>query len=335
MNFYSIKINSRFRFVVILIFFMVVPLVLAIGLVAARFNNVQIENAARFQQKTADAAAREFSGFTSSQFASLEEVLRIYFEPDISQSLAEKMVDKILFANKALVDISVVDGDGKEIFRRHRFRVIQPNELRRRIEDVFLAARVSESYISPMRFEDSKPVFTIVRANFGPSGSFAGAALATVDARNMQKVIGAISFEDGGGRAYVVDKSGGVIAHPDLSNVLGEKNFSFIPIVDAIRTDSASFDFKLPYKNELGEKVIGAFSLINVVIGGAVDRSLNTPWFIIAERPLGAATAPVKEIIIFITAIISFVLVLMTTIGFVISRGIKIEEKSDLVDKSV
>lgn len=317
------KIKLRFKLTALLVVLAFMPLTLVTGLTILRMRNLQTENAVSAQQRIADSAVQEFSDFIGSQFSSLDEASRLYSTAGVDLQTADRLLDRILFANKNLVSLAVIDKSGQEIAHKHRFRLIQPDQLGiRSNETSFLIVNQRENYVGPIYFENGKPQFIIAESITDATRQFKGAVIAEIDARVMQEVVDSISSVRGLGRAYVVDRNGIVAAHPDISNVLGKRNFSFLPAVSFIRGNENGFSFQAPYENELGEKVLGAFSPVQVDIKGVVPRRIETSWFIIAEVPASVALSAVNTITFFALGVLLLVLILAAASGVVFAKRI-------------
>ena len=87
----------------------------------------------------------------------------------------------------------------------------------------------------------------------------------------------------GGGRAYVVDAQGRLIAHPDISRVLQKSDLADVPQVKAAREAAGGADdgtFALA-RDFTGVEVLSAYTAIP-----------QLGWFVFTEQPVEEAFAP-------------------------------------------
>ncbi|MBI2577973.1 MAG: cache domain-containing protein, partial [Candidatus Wildermuthbacteria bacterium] len=255
------------------------------------FQNAQRGAALEGQMQIAGAAAEEISHFLDTQFLLLNEAVSL-----MSSGLAEDdafrkaFMQRLLFRNDAFFDIALVDRDGNELIRENRYRIIKSSELVNRSQSLEFQSTKEHGYYSGLLyFEGGRPLFRLGRANKDANGKLVSMVIAEVDARIMQDVVRRTSIARAGGRAFIVDHNGIVIAHPVFSQVLAQKNFSFLPIVDAL---SAHQSFSSIYQNETGEKVLGAWADI---MGRADGEDTATGWHIVAEENISYAMRHVDK----------------------------------------
>lgn len=269
------------------------PLLLAMLLTIGRIQRVQTEQSVELQAKIAEAAAKEVADFLHLQLGLLDNTGTVY--PEFSTDLQTQAVflERILFSNESFVELAITDSLGREIRRVHRLLFVTSEDYADRATTAeFLEVKENERYIGPLLIESGRPFFLIGKAVRGGRGELRGAILAKVDARIMQEVVSKISAVGKKGRAYIVNTQGTIIGHPDVSQILAERDFSSIPIVrDIISGKSDSLSPTSPYRNELGQEVLGAGRQIRLEFGGKNPGTLEPGWFVVAEEPTSAALA--------------------------------------------
>src|SRR5215470_1638044 len=190
---------------------------------------------------------------------------------------AERLLQQV----PAIVSITLVDQTGTE--RAFVSRLGELNRIGRGVnlgtDQAVLGARASKVWYGPVFYRrDSEPYMTIAVAG---NRAADGIAIAEINLKLIWDVIAAIKIGDTGG-AFVVDDSGRLIAHPDISLVL--------------RGDASSGAY-----NRLRSTIAGANGLAVVTTGDegravvAVSvRAANVGWTVIAQQPLSEAFSSIR-----------------------------------------
>ncbi|MCP6718951.1 MAG: ATP-binding protein [Patescibacteria group bacterium] len=289
----------------------ILPLGSAMSFSILRFRTVQTNAALERESQIARVASQEVLNFITSQFERVREGTLIYPEVLTDPELRDIFLERILFRSSDFMDVALVDKNGEEIARENRILVIPSTDLINRSKtEEFLATKKQGYYVGPIFFESGRPFFNIGVASYSVEKEFRGAVFAQIDARIMQKVVqDTFAVKEGGGRVYIVNTKGTIVAHPDISQVLSEKDFSEIPIVNALLRDPIS-PLEKPYENELGQEVLGAWSPINTDF--IENGQTEARWYVVSENPASFALRHVTEI--FWLTIGFFVLVFMAAI---------------------
>ena len=147
-------------------------------------------------------------------------------------------------------------------------------------EAAFVEAVARRIYHGPVRFRvESEPVMTLALAG---ARREAGVSLAEVNLTFIWDVISQIKVGEGG-RAYVIDERGRLIAHPDISLVLSNLDVRHLAQVQAARTAASAPAPELePVKDIQGDRVLSAYASV---------PSLG--WFVFVELPVAEAYAPI------------------------------------------
>ena len=112
----------------------------------------------------------------------------------------------------------------------------------------------------------------------------AGIAVAEINLKLIWDVISTIRVGQTG-RAFVLDQSGKLIAHPDISLVLrGTKDEALIAMRRLRQEIDATSGEAITTKNTEGETVVTAMAAIP-----SVD------WMVFVEQPLSEAFAPIRS----------------------------------------
>lgn len=314
----EIKMKLRTKFSVLFVTLAVVPLIVVMSISLVKFGSIQSASSINLERQVALTATEEIEAFIALQFNVLKNIETILPEFFSDKNLQESIQERFLFTNSDFIDITLTDNKGREISRKNRILVIGTSELADRSKSPeFLAARDTGYYLGPIFISEGRPLFTVGKALMDRSGAFRGVIFVVVDARLIQDVVLAVSTVEGRGRAYIVDGNGRVIAHPNISEVLAEKNFSFIPIVKAIVEKNGISETTVAYQNELGEEVLGSFAEIMPVIETR-GSAFNTGWFVVAEEQESLALAAVRQInnFSFLTLFIVLIISLLAALLF-------------------
>lgn len=318
------RIKLRYRLMLLLAGITSISFILAMSQAIVILQGIQRDNVLEQEQSTAKNTSREIVEFIGVQFARLDTIDSVYpslvADPGLRQSLLEQM----LFHNDAFKELSLVNAEGNEIFRISRTKTIRQEDLRDQSDSKkFLEVRDRGRFIGEVFWERNKPFFTVGRAIFSAQGSVSGAVFAEVDAEAFQRVISKLFEASDQGRVYIVDRKGIVVAHPDTSTVLAEKDFSSIPIVQSLIEKTPEGFLTDIYNNELGEEVISTGSVISLSFEEREPRGvLKTDWFVITEIPTFVAFSSVREITILSLFILLAIVLLSAAAALLFARRI-------------
>lgn len=306
------------KFILLLICGSLIPLVLVVSVTQVRFQSTLSTDASKLGQQLTSAASAEIKAFIVSQLRILDNIAAIYqpefpIEPDV----ADQILENILFRSDNFSDITVVDSVGKQIARKNRRLVISVDE-RQDLANTpeFNGVKADGIYVGPIIVQSGRPFFTFGIQILNARSEFVGAVLAEVDARIMPAVVGEISETVGRpGRVYIVNKKGIVIAHPDLSYVLGEKDLSTLPTVKQVIENSEDIGVSAEYTNELGLKVLGSAHAMTIELFDAQSRkSPRIDWYVVAEQPTNVVYADARKAALF-SGLISLITVILAALA--------------------
>ena len=181
----------------------------------------------------------------------------------------------------AITDLSQISRDGKELLHVSRLGMNVPSGTEDYSADPKLTVPLSgKTYFSPVYFrKETEPYMTIAVAG---SSETAGVTVAEVNLKFMWDVISRIKFGDNG-VAYVVDRRGRLIAHPDISQVLKQLDLSsLVQVQGAInaRGDDPAAQHVWIGKDLRGREVLAAEAAIQPL-----------GWHVVVEQPLREAFA--------------------------------------------
>lgn len=130
-------------------------------------------------------------------------------------------------------------------------------------EEWFKKASIGDRYVSDSYIEQRVPVVVLSMPIKDASGIKTGVVAANINLLGLNEVVGKHKIGDTG-VAYIVDKKGVVIAHPDFKGKVA-KQYNGIEnkiqgVVLSLKSKEGGCE---TYDNDKGEKVVGAFTNIN------------------------------------------------------------------------
>ena len=273
--------GSLFRKYVVYFVVLVSAALVVSGLVGMYFTYQESKAALLdLQREKAGAAASRIDAYVQE----IEHQLGWMRLPQMGgASLEQRRIDflKLLRQVPAITDLSYLDKTGKEQLKVSRLSMDVAGSRQDFSRDPkFRGAKAGGTYFSPVYFrKETEPYMTIAVAG---TSEEAGITVAEVNLKFIWDVISRIKI-GAKGLAYVVDSSGQLIAHPDISLVLQKLNLSALPQVKAAREAQPSDDsgrYAIA-RNFQGAEVLTAYASI-------------TPlgWHVFVEQPLAEAFAP-------------------------------------------
>jgi class 3 adenylate cyclase/HAMP domain-containing protein len=195
----------------------------------------------------------------------------------------EFVLIKLLKTEPAITSVTALDSGGREQYKLSRVQLALPGDLTSRSDDeAFLRAKGGVTYFSPVYFVgDSEPYATIATPIERFAGEIVGVLIAEVNLKYVWDVVADIRVGQAG-YAYVVSGEGDLIAHPDISLVLGRKNFTNLAQVqNALAGESGPFTAS---KNLVDEEVFAAYATIS-----------DLEWIVLVERPAAEAYTALRS----------------------------------------
>jgi len=217
--------------------------------------------------------------------------------------------EKLLKQVPDITDIAYVAADGCEQLRVSRIEINAEGEClqRRGEEPAFVAPKSGQPYYGPVYFrKDTEPYMRIaVRA--GRAGG--AVTVADVNLKFMWDVISRIRIGETG-RAYVVDRAGYLIAHPDIGLVLRKSDWSKLPhVAAALASDGA------------GESVVVTRDAAGADVLSAHARIASLGWVVFAEQPAAEVHARLNDSIARIGVLLLAGLAISAIVALFLARG--------------
>ena len=272
-------------------YFLIFTILLSGGLITAgllelyfRFLEIR-EDVSLLQGEAAKAVASSIARYIleiegeMKEVALSQQLTRREFSPENQFELM-----KLLKTVPAITEVIALDERGVPKAHVARFRTVfsdeEPNYSR---SPSFSQASQGVTFFGPVHFvNDTDPYMTIAVPRERYPGSVIGVLQCEVNLRHIWEIIRDTSTGKNG-YAYIVSRSGHIIAHPDISLVLQKRRANHLRQVQAaLRPAPAIEEPKTIVSENLdGEKVLSAFGYL---------PSLD--WAVIFERPLDDAYQP-------------------------------------------
>jgi signal transduction histidine kinase len=316
----SLKSNSlRTKLSVVLIGLTVVPLILVTTVTILRAQELQRENIIIHDRHTAQVAAGKIETFLVSQFVTLKNIGLSSPGLITDQITQEAFVEQFLHKGGEFSELTLVDATGQEIVRKNTLEVVAQDDLADRSQTPeFLSTQQTGHYISSQYLRNGKPFFLIGEEIRGSDDSFQGAVLAEVDARVLQNVVKQAGQDQR--RAYIVNNKGIVVAHPDISQVLLQSDFSSIPAVQRAISPKQEDNSLNTYTNDIGDRVLGdGFPIIASFPENPEHIQIHPDWIIIVEQPASIGLASIVQLTQF--AVLTLLIILGISIGAAVLFG--------------
>jgi signal transduction histidine kinase len=226
------------------------------------------------------------------------------------------MREALLRQVEAITELVQLDAEGREQFCNSRFKVCQTNERRSELsrDPAFAEALAGGVYFGPVRFErGSEPFMTV--ALRGQRREY-GVIVAQVDLKFVWDIVSDIKVGRGG-RAYVVDSDGRLIAHPEISLVLRKTDMSRLAQVRAALVEQVSN--RTPATAEEPEPLVERDIEGREVLS---EHAHVVPlgWTVFIELPVDEAYAPIYQSLLRSGAILLAALALAALAGLYLAR---------------
>lgn len=271
--------SGLFRKYVVLIGIAFGALLMSSSLVETWFTAREHREALQsIQREQADAAATRMALFFREIEGQLGWMTQLSWNVDAPQQ-RELDAMRLLRQVPAISQLRLLDGQGRERLRMSRQAMDLVETMLDASEDpAFKGALVDKVHYGPVSFRrGTEPVMSIAMAG---ARRDAGVVIAEVNLTHIWDVIH--SFKVGQtGRAYVVEPSGRLLAHPDLSLVLRNTDLSVFAQFRAALSAQGRRSTAMTAENVEGQRVLTTSAVVDPL-----------KWMVFVELPEREANAP-------------------------------------------
>ena len=232
------------------------------------------------QRSNAQVAAQRITQFVKEIEAQLAWTTLVPLQPG---ALEARRLDalRVLRQSPAIVDLALVDGQGRERVSVSRVSLDRLDTgIDRSMERAFVDARRERIHYGPVTFRrETEPFMTLAVA--GTRQEF-GVAIAEINLKLIRDVVSRIQVGREG-RAWVVDRSGRLVAHPDISLVLSNIDLSHRVAEIVERADEAATRGRVASSIEglQGGRVLASYAQVAPM-----------GWTVVVELPQAEADEP-------------------------------------------
>ncbi len=230
------------------------------------------------QREKAEAAAQKIESFVREIERQIGWVTQAQWA---SLPVEQRRFDYIRLQRQvpAITELAQFDRQGREQLRVSRLSMdVVGAGTDHSADPAFVGAMANRVYFGPVYFrKESEPYFTMAVAHGGRSG----VTVAEVNLKLIWDVVSQIRIGNSG-YAYVVDRLGRLVAHPDLSLVLRGTDMSRLGQVAAAIAPQGADAGPVDARNRAGIPVLSAHATI---------PALN--WIVFVELPTAEAQQPV------------------------------------------
>ena len=262
----------------------------------------------RVQREQAEAAAGKIGQFINEIESQVGWTTQL---PWSAGTLEQRRFDalRLLRQVPAITELAEIDSSGHEQLQVSRLAmevVGSGKDVSK--EPAFTEAVAHKVYYGPVYFRrESEPYMTLSLAG---TRRDTGVSIAQVNLKLIWDVLSKIKFA-GHGRAYVVDASGRLIAHPDISLVLRNTDVSRLAQVRSALSNIAG---NTAQEAQEADDIDGK----KVLTASAPVAPLG--WFVFVETPIEEAYAPLYTVIERIALVLLGALALAFAAGLFLAR---------------
>ena len=277
--------SRLFRKYVLLLLGVVAVVLVPSGLLDLWFSYREVRTLlVRIQDEQATAAAGKISHFLKEVEGQLAWAVQL---PIADRTDDEWRFDafRIFRQAPAVTEIAQLEAGGRELYRmsRQAMDVIGGGADHSK-DPLFIEAVANKIQYGPVYFlNESEPYLTMAIA--GARADY-GVAVAQVNLKFIWEVVSRIRVGQYG-RAYVVDRTGRLIAHPDISLVLSNTDMSAVPQVQAALSGSSPDARDHEAVDLRSHPVLSAHAFVE-----------PPGWLVFAELPAGEAYGPLHGALI-------------------------------------
>jgi len=272
-------------------YFFVSVLLIAGGLITADLLEIYfrymegMEQIGLTQQQTANGAALQIERFVQDIATTMKAVTK---SPDTR--LPKKRIDyefelkRLFFLAPAITEALILDAEGAVKARVSRFRAVSPL-LKKDFSQspAFKTSSQGKSYFGRVYFRDNDPYLTVAVPIEPFPGEFAGVLQAEASLTDVLDLVSAVKLGRAG-YAYVVTRSGDLVAHPHIRLILQKRNVGQLNQVKAaFQSNPTAFRPRAMITQNIDQQAV--FS------SHALIPSLD--WAVFIERPVEEAYEPI------------------------------------------
>jgi signal transduction histidine kinase len=301
-------------------YFFVAVILIAGGLISAGLLEIYfryiegLEQVGSAQQNAASAAALRIERFIQDIATTMKAATK---SAELSSSRISKEYEfelkRLLFLAPTITEAVALDSSGLVQAQVSRFRAVSPR-VRSDLSQsaAFQDARQGNSYFGPVYFRDSEPYVVVAVPIEDLEGEITGVLQAETSLRDILDVVSSLKLGKAG-YAYVVTRSGALLAHANSRLALQRRNLRQLDqVAAAYRSEPGEFRPKaIVTRNIEGQKVFSSHALIPIL-----------DWAVFIERPVGEAYAPIYASLLRTSILLLIGLGVALLASFIVARRV-------------
>jgi adenylate cyclase len=267
------------KYFIVLFAAVVVPL-LASGTSEAWFGyRDQRANLSLRLRAEARAAATRIQGFLDQVRSQLEWTVQLPWTEGADERHRFDVL-RLMHQAPAVTAVTLVDGNGVERLRVSRTDPdVAMSGVDRSTDPAVIGARASHIWFGALTLHrGSEPFMTVAVAGTRPS---AGVTVAEINLKLVWEVISAIHVGKTGD-AFVLDGSGRLVAHSDISLMLGGENNALVASLRELQVAAH------------GKDVVSGEDAEHRAVLAAAAQIVGPDWTTFAEQPIAEAYGPIR-----------------------------------------
>jgi signal transduction histidine kinase len=205
--------------------------------------------------------------------------------PPAADEALDGELERLLLMAPAITEVIALDADGAVRARASRLRPVQPEGMTTFAgSEAFAPARSGRSHFGPVHFtRDAEPHLTVSVPIERLAGEVVGVLVSEVSLIHLGENVVARLVASDSGSAYVLSRSGHLIAHPDIGLVLKRADLTALAQVrEALHAPAADAGTR----GALAHNVHGARVFSSYAAVPGLD------WTVFIERPAGEVFEP-------------------------------------------
>ncbi|UCF89086.1 MAG: HD domain-containing protein [bacterium] len=280
------RIRILYQFLLVTLAVSIIPLFMA-SYKLMGINRAFLEDELlALHSQLADSAAEEISTAMTNILGNLQLVSKAQGgSSPLRKEERERSLVFYLDQYPDIIRLTQYTTGGRQLARVFRVGQSKVPQLTEEVRNTAVAeAAAGKTYISrPVVLNGQKvPVVAVSIPVYGPSGSIQSVLLGEVSLQKVQQTIDRINIRRQG-NAYVVDRTGLLIAHQDLERVSRSEDMSSVEIVGRYLLAGLSAG-TIPFRNKMGEDMVGSYA--NVATLG---------WGVVVQEPRADAYKIIKD----------------------------------------
>ncbi|MGM0441158.1 MAG: ATP-binding protein [Elusimicrobiota bacterium] len=294
-----INIKLFYKFLIILLLLSVVPVVI-VGLRLIEINRRGLQDVIlELHTEQATSISDNVDSYVKNLQERIRFIIASHGEPPINWTLTRRMLRSMISSSEEILTVSTVNSDGRELTKVFHPDLEGKVKLVNRAQDsTFNSAKESGEFeVSKVYYKDGTPRINSVYPFTDNMYLYIESSLMELLEEVKNTTIGQTGY------AYIVDKNGKIVMHPD-SNML-EKSISDRPIVQEVL--SRKLIGSKEYTTEDNKEMVGSYAPIPAFEWGVIVEQDKEEAYLSVSRMRNNALV-LLIIVIFIAGVAGYFL---------------------------